>query len=344
MARIRVDTQELRAKAKDFESAAESIAKAGDDILTTAMSLPSYDGQLSGPARAAGYEIQRQSREVQMALSGDAQSLNNSAQAFEAVDNQIVSAIGESSAQISVAPLLMKGGPGGENYAPVLNTNLDKLNLMISISHPGDVLRVRMPNGDVVTFIITHDSEGNLILWNMNEGRAWDGDDTIFFLSYTATDVALYHMDPKGGLELDQTPGARIGDDTKVPDTYEPEYYAQVGMLQGSDDLSTAASPSYDNGYLFYEKQYDPADLPLIAGKAITQGVAIFKALLAGTAASGAGAPIIGPLAAAAGTGFWLFNTYGEFCNWLHTDFSITDVEYHEGINPPYSPINQPYP
>jgi hypothetical protein len=60
MARIRVDTEDLKAKAKDFESAAEAFARAGDDIAAAAMAMPSYDGQLSGPAPKAGYEIQRQ--------------------------------------------------------------------------------------------------------------------------------------------------------------------------------------------------------------------------------------------------------------------------------------------
>lgn len=90
MGRIRVNTDDLKAKAKDFETAANAFNTAGDDILATAMAMPSYDGQLSGPARAAGYEIQRQSREVQTLLSGDAQSLQKTAQAFEEVDNQAI--------------------------------------------------------------------------------------------------------------------------------------------------------------------------------------------------------------------------------------------------------------
>ena len=103
--RIRVDTDDLKAKAKDYQSAADSFGKAGDDILSVALSLPSYDGQLSGPARAAGYEIQRQSREVQAGLAGDAQSLQRSAQAFEAVDNEAIDGFGASQASlIAYAP------------------------------------------------------------------------------------------------------------------------------------------------------------------------------------------------------------------------------------------------
>jgi hypothetical protein len=59
MPRIRVNTEDLKAQAKVFESAAAAFGKAGDDILAAALSMPSYDGQLSGPARTAGFEIQR---------------------------------------------------------------------------------------------------------------------------------------------------------------------------------------------------------------------------------------------------------------------------------------------
>ncbi len=95
MARIRVDTDDLKAKAKDFETAANAFNKAGDEIAAAAMGMPSYDGQLSGPARAAGYEIQRQSREVQALLAGDAQSLQKTAQAFEEANNQAIDAFGQ---------------------------------------------------------------------------------------------------------------------------------------------------------------------------------------------------------------------------------------------------------
>ncbi|MGB7539618.1 MAG: type VII secretion target [Anaerolineales bacterium] len=90
MTRIRVNTEDLKAKAKDFESAADAINKAGDDILAAALSMPSYDGQLSGPARKAGYEIQTGCREIKAGLSSNAESLRKTAQAFEEVDNQVV--------------------------------------------------------------------------------------------------------------------------------------------------------------------------------------------------------------------------------------------------------------
>jgi uncharacterized protein YukE len=93
MARIRVNTEDLKNKAKDFDSAAEAFGHAGDDILAAAMSMPSYDGQLSGPARKAGYEIQTQCRDLKTALSNNAESLRKTAQAFEEVDKQAIDSI-----------------------------------------------------------------------------------------------------------------------------------------------------------------------------------------------------------------------------------------------------------
>jgi hypothetical protein len=90
MSRIRVNTEDLKDKAKDFESAAEAFARAGDDIAAAAMAMPSYDGQLSGPARKAGYEIQSQAREMKTALTNDALYLQNAAKDFERVDNQTI--------------------------------------------------------------------------------------------------------------------------------------------------------------------------------------------------------------------------------------------------------------
>jgi len=90
MARIRVNTDDLRNKAKDFDSAAEAFTRAGDDILAAAMAMPSYDGQLSGPARKAGYEIQSQARALGTALAGNAKFLRTAAQDFDDVNNQAV--------------------------------------------------------------------------------------------------------------------------------------------------------------------------------------------------------------------------------------------------------------
>jgi uncharacterized protein YukE len=72
MTRIRVNTEDLKAKAKDFESAADAFSRAGDDIAAAAAAMPSYDGQLSGPARKAGAEIQSQARDMKTTLTNDA--------------------------------------------------------------------------------------------------------------------------------------------------------------------------------------------------------------------------------------------------------------------------------
>lgn len=110
MERIRVDTDELKTKSKAFETSAGVFAQAGKDILAYAASLPSYDGQLSTPARAAALEINRQCQDVHSSYLNDAQSLARTAQAFADVDNQTVDVFGENTALMSNAPIY--GGPG----------------------------------------------------------------------------------------------------------------------------------------------------------------------------------------------------------------------------------------
>jgi uncharacterized protein YukE len=123
MARIRVNTEDLKNKAKDFDSAADAFKRAGDEIIAAAMAMPSYDGQLSGPARKAGYEIQKQSRELSTALTGNAESLRKAAKAFEEVDNQAVSTFNDSNKSIIEFPLypLLGKSKGRESplYRPI---------------------------------------------------------------------------------------------------------------------------------------------------------------------------------------------------------------------------------
>jgi hypothetical protein len=334
MERIRVNTEDLKDKSKVFESSAAIFSQAGKDILSFAVGLPSYDGQLSGPARAAALEINRQCQDVHSCLMNDAHSLAKTARAFEDADNQTINLLNTEQINIASAPLgkppglAMPKEPGGGSEGTLpLTTNLDKLLYMISLSKPGDVLQVRMENGELITFIITHDADGNLILWNMNEGRAWDGKSTLAFLADHATDAALYHMDPEGGLELDQTPGARIGDDTKVPTPYAPVYYAKVGIQEGQDDPTTPLPPSFDNGYLQYERGYNTYD-----GSRIAIGIAITITT-----------PIGGPISLALG-GWQIASGVEDFCKWIQGDYTITDVEYYPGNNPPFNPLTQPYP
>ena len=105
MARIRVDTEDLKAKAEDFESAADAFNRAGDEIAAAAMAMPSYDGQLSGPARKARYEIQARAREMKANLAGDAESLRKTAQAFEDIDNQAIDVFSQSQEALLSASL-----------------------------------------------------------------------------------------------------------------------------------------------------------------------------------------------------------------------------------------------
>jgi hypothetical protein len=90
MTRIRVNTDEIKEKAKDFNIAADAIRKAGDEILSAALSLPSYEGQLSIPARNAGYEIQRQCHELSDNLLNDSIFLSNASKDFENTDNETI--------------------------------------------------------------------------------------------------------------------------------------------------------------------------------------------------------------------------------------------------------------
>jgi uncharacterized protein YukE len=113
MARIRVNTEDLKSKAKDFESAADAFNKAGDDILAAAMAMPSYDGQLSGPARKAGYELQAGCRDIKTRLSPNAESLRKTAQAFEEVDSQTQTGLLSAQNDIADAPFLMASTNAG---------------------------------------------------------------------------------------------------------------------------------------------------------------------------------------------------------------------------------------
>jgi hypothetical protein len=88
--RIRVDTDELKNQAIDFETSAGVFARAGKEILTFAAGLPSYDGQLSAPARAAALEINRQCQNLHSSYGSGAESLAKTAQAFEEVDKQTI--------------------------------------------------------------------------------------------------------------------------------------------------------------------------------------------------------------------------------------------------------------
>jgi uncharacterized protein YukE len=90
MERIKIDTDLLKEKSKVFETSAGVYAQAGSELLSFVAGLPSYDGQLSGPARATALEVNRQCQELYDCYLNDAKSLVKTAQAFEDVDNSVI--------------------------------------------------------------------------------------------------------------------------------------------------------------------------------------------------------------------------------------------------------------
>jgi hypothetical protein len=148
MARIRVNTDDLKTKAKDFDSAAEAFNRAGDDILAAAMAMPSYDGQLTTPARKAGYAIQTQARALGAALAGDAESLRKAAQDFENVDNQAIDSFTQNQEAL-LSDSLYGGGPGEEDDDDKIGTTVTTF-----VNPDGSILtvtvtRTRNPDGSI---------------------------------------------------------------------------------------------------------------------------------------------------------------------------------------------------
>jgi murein DD-endopeptidase MepM/ murein hydrolase activator NlpD len=86
MPRIRVDSIQLRAEAGVFDSQRDCIGKAAGETASVAASMPSYDGQLSGPARAAGMEARSRAAGITARLGEQAYQLRKLADAYEAAD------------------------------------------------------------------------------------------------------------------------------------------------------------------------------------------------------------------------------------------------------------------
>jgi uncharacterized protein YukE len=101
MERLRVDTDKLIHQSKEFESSATVFSQAGKEILGFVAGLPSYDGQLSTPARSASLEIHRQCQDLYEAYKSDSQSLARTAKVFEDVDNQSIEIFQQSQKLIS---------------------------------------------------------------------------------------------------------------------------------------------------------------------------------------------------------------------------------------------------
>jgi hypothetical protein len=103
MKRIRVNTEELKDKSKAFESSAGVFSEAGKELMAFVAGLPSYDGQLSPPARAAALEINRQCQDLHDGFMSDSQSLAKTALAFENVDKQTINILESAQGDIANA-------------------------------------------------------------------------------------------------------------------------------------------------------------------------------------------------------------------------------------------------
>jgi murein DD-endopeptidase MepM/ murein hydrolase activator NlpD len=86
MTRIRVDTDSLRAEGARLETIRSGISRLGTDIAQVAASMPSYDGQLSGPSHAAGMEAQSRSALFASRALAFSQKLISLADQFEKAD------------------------------------------------------------------------------------------------------------------------------------------------------------------------------------------------------------------------------------------------------------------
>jgi hypothetical protein len=110
MNRICIDTDQIKKIADAVESAAGTFTEAGDRILRTASGLPGYGSQLSTPANATGCACQGMCRSLCRDLQGAAQSLRETAQAFEAVDDRMVAAFDGARRLLVRNPFLAAGG------------------------------------------------------------------------------------------------------------------------------------------------------------------------------------------------------------------------------------------
>ena len=186
MERIRVDTDELKTKSNALETSAGIFAQAGKDILAYAASMPSYDGQLSTPARAAALEINRQCQDVYSLYLNDAQSLARTAQAFADVDNQTVDVFGENTALLSESPLY--GGPGGEVIPPDSYTVTSVTESDGSITTT-EITRTHNPDGTVTERRVVTNKK----VFNRKTAKEWNDDRTkiIFGLGKAFAFLAL---------------------------------------------------------------------------------------------------------------------------------------------------------
>jgi hypothetical protein len=86
MTRIRVDTELMRTEAARLHTTQTMLLQVEEALARIAASMPSYDGQLSGPSRAAGMEAQSRVRSLANRHDALSQQLHTLAAGFESVD------------------------------------------------------------------------------------------------------------------------------------------------------------------------------------------------------------------------------------------------------------------
>jgi hypothetical protein len=196
-----------------------------------------------------------------------------------------------------------------------------RLRSILGKSKPGDVLQTRLRNGNNAEFVFAYDPSGTLILWNVDEGRGWDGISALQYLSQNATDAGLFQLDSDGSYSLVRDRHNFIGslDASALPYPIQAQLNAKKGMQLGLPDPGSSLPPGFDNGYLFYNKDYDDYD----ASKIVTS---VFMTFVPWPPAK----------VTAAVT---LYFALEDFYEWLWYDWEITDVTYNPGLNLPYNPL-----
>jgi GH24 family phage-related lysozyme (muramidase) len=101
MTRVRVDTEELRQTAAVLDSVDSQLMRITQKVESVAATLPSYDGQLSGPARGAGLEARNQSSTISRKINSHSQQLICLAGAFEKADQTEVAEWNETVAMLA---------------------------------------------------------------------------------------------------------------------------------------------------------------------------------------------------------------------------------------------------
>jgi RHS repeat-associated protein len=194
-----------------------------------------------------------------------------------------------------------------------------RLRIILRTSKPGDVLQTRLKNSEIVTFVFTYDPNRELILWSVGEGRAWAGIPTLQYLSNNATDAGLFQMGDDGSYTLLRDKNSFIGslDSSALPYPVDAMMNAHKGIQLGSPDPGSNLPAGFDNGHLFYKKEYNSYNwIKLIFG--------VGSSLWPPTQR-------VAPL--------FIYWSIEDAYNLVWYDWSIVDVTYNPGLNLPYNPL-----